>query len=142
MIKNIDMLCVNMDQNDAQLVEAIFTKENFHAVFKFIDNSADALQELHKWQQQSATQKIIFIDINKVQLGGIELLKEIRSNPKLKSVLIFVFTEIKDDESRELARSLNIAAYISKPSAMEERRQVFEILYDYLSIIELSTETV
>jgi CheY-like chemotaxis protein len=141
-MKNFDILLVENNEVDALLIKNLFVEKNVHAVLKFAKNDIEALTILKEGYKIAAAPKVLFIDINKEELNGLELLKQIRTHPELKSTLVFVLTETDNEVNKELAKSLNIAAYIHKPLDNKKKSEVFSVLHEYLNIIEFSRETI
>ena len=72
---------------------------------------------------------VILSDINMPEMGGMELLKEIKANEDYKRIpLIFVTTESSDARMDE-AKELGVAGYIKKPFVPET---IKKILYEVL----------
>ena len=82
----------------------------------------------------------MLIDINAEGINGIDLINKIRNNYKLKSILIFVISDVDNNEKKQAALNLNIAAYIGKPIEKEEIISFFSILNDYWNSIEFASE--
>jgi CheY-like chemotaxis protein len=141
-MNNFDILSVNTGDNDVQLVKNIFTRASIHTVFKFVKTNSEALEILKQWQVHTTIPKIVLLHLNESQKNGVDLVREIRNNPYLKSILIFVFAEINDEKDKLVSKKWNTAAYINMPDSVEKRSEVFETLFDYLNIIEFSREKV
>ena len=81
----------------------------------------------------------MIIDINAEDINGIDLINKIRLDFELKSILIFVVSNIFNNENRLAALNLNIAGYMQKPLGNEEILNFFSILNDYWNSIEFSS---
>ena len=84
--------------------------------------------------------KIMLIDINAEGINGIDLINKIRLDFELKSILIFVISNINNDENKIAALNLNIAGYMQKPFGNGEIIDFFSTLNEYWQIIEFSGE--
>ena len=72
---------------------------------------------------------VILSDINMPEMGGMELLKELRASDELKRTpVIFITTEASPARMEE-ARSLGVSGYVKKPFVPE---QIREVLLDVL----------
>mgnify|MGYP003643546839 CR=1 FL=1 len=132
-MKNLDMIVVD-NKNDAQSTKDIFLALNNQSIIYLAENEMEAWSLLQGKTKLSPLPKVIFIDINKEGIHGMELLKKIRKHPILKSLLVFVLTDT--DDNRNEALDLNIAGFIHKPMDKDKITEVYSILNAYLDIIE------
>jgi DNA-binding NarL/FixJ family response regulator len=70
-------------------------------------------------------------------MGGLEMLKELRSDEVLKNNVVFVLTTSKDDEDKFAAYSQNIAGYILKENLQDGFDELVKLLDHYWRIVEL-----
>jgi CheY-like chemotaxis protein len=106
----------------------------------FAENDTEAWSMLQGDHKLYPLPKIMLIDINAEGINGIDLINKIRDNFELKSILIFVISDVNNNENKLAALNLNIAAYISKPFGNEEIISLFSTLNDYWNSIEFSSE--
>lgn len=83
---------------------------------------------------------ILLIDINREGINGIDFLNKIRIHPDLKSILVFVFTALDNDDNRIAALNLNVAGYFIKPSENRNFNDFFSILKDYWNLVEFPSK--
>jgi len=81
--------------------------------------------------------KIILLDINMPKMGGIEFLQELRKNPELKSLSVFVMTTSNEESDIVAAYDLNVAGYILKPIAFESFVNTVSVLGHYWQLCVL-----
>ncbi|MFE3866611.1 response regulator [Flavobacterium sp. LS2P90] len=106
----------------------------------FAESDTEAWSLLQGDHQLSPLPQIMLIDINAEGINGIDLINKIRNNFELKSILIFVISNINNNENKLAALNLNIAGYMSKPFGNEEIISFFSTLNDYWNSIEFSSE--
>ena len=82
--------------------------------------------------------KVILLDINMPKMNGIEFLKEIRRDEKLKNIVVFVMTTSNEDRDKINAYELNVAGYILKPLSFKKFVEAINNLTKYWSIIEFA----
>lgn len=58
---------------------------------------------------------LILADLNMPVMGGLELLKRVKENPKLKDIPFLILTAEDDDEIAQEAVNLGVLDFISKP---------------------------
>ena len=131
-----NILVVNNSETYFKSVADAFSKINTQAKLCYANNDTEAWLMLQGHNKLSPSPKIMLIDINDDGSNGIELITKIRSDLKLKSMLIFVITTINNSENKHAALNLNIAGYMKKPSEKVEMFSFFSALNDYWNCIE------
>ena len=115
-----------------------FSQIGIKSTLCFAENDSKAWSMLHGENKLLPIPKIMLIDINAEGINGIDLINKIRFDFELKSILIFVVSNIDDVEKKCDALNLNIAGYMHKPSKKGEIVVFFSILNDYWNSIEFS----
>lgn len=116
-----------------------FSEIGIKATLCFAKNDIEAWSMLKGDDKLAPRPKIMLIDINAAGINGIELLNKIRLDLELKSILIFVISDINNTENKHAALNLNIAGYMHKPLKKDEMINFFSILNDYWNSIEFSS---
>ncbi|MGB5709979.1 MAG: response regulator, partial [Waterburya sp.] len=96
---------------------------------KCCDNSLEALDLLLKHEP-----RVIFIDINMPELSGFQLMKLIRTNPKLSSIPLVILTAEKTMINQQRAK-WSKSKFLSKPLNLEDRERFVTELKDILHSI-------
>lgn len=117
-----------------------FSQIGIQSTLCFAESETEAWSMLQGDTKVLPLPKIMLIDINADGINGIDLINKIRDNYKLKSILIFVISDVDNNENKRAALNLNIAAYMSKPFEKEEIISFFSILNDYWNSIEFASE--
>jgi len=82
----------------------------------------------------------VLLDLNMPKLDGFEVLREIKSDPELKSIPVVVLTTSGRDEDIEQAYALGCNNYIVKPVSFEKFiKTVIEIKEYWLTISRIPT---
>ncbi len=63
---------------------------------------------------------VILLDIKMPKMGGLEVLKEIRSDPALRAIPVVVLTSSKEEADLVASYSLGANAYVVKPLEFRE----------------------
>ncbi|TAG72955.1 MAG: response regulator [Oscillatoriales cyanobacterium] len=119
---------------------------------KFISNNivnplylaANGLEALHILRQESKTEpampqarRLILLDLNMPRMNGIEFLRELRLDEKLKSIPVIVLTTSNEDRDKVEAYNLNVAGYILKPVTFSNFVEVMATLNKYWMLSEI-----
>ncbi|NRT12955.1 response regulator [Flavobacterium sp. 14A] len=116
--KLVNILLVEDDEVDVMNVKRAFSKNNIKNPLFIAGNGVEALELLE--DKIIPLPKIIILDINMPKMNGIEFLKELRANERLKNISVFVMTTSNEDSDKINAYNLNIAGYILKPLSFEK----------------------
>ncbi|HNQ11895.1 MAG TPA: response regulator [Bacteroidia bacterium] len=127
------VLHVEDDKVDAMMIQRAFKKCNIPYAIENATNGIEALDLLRGTNGKEKIQKprIILLDINMPKMNGLEFLKELRNDPDLKHISVFVITTSNDDTDKFEAYQLNVAGYILKPYSIENFETLFNILHQY-----------
>src|SRR3970282_1529123 len=117
-----------------------FSQIGIQSTLCFAESDTEAWSMLQGDYKLSPLPKIMLIDINAEGINGIDLITKIRDNFELKSILIFVISDVDNDENKQAALNLNIAAYMSKPFEKGEIISFFSPLNVHWNRIEFSRE--
>ncbi|MBL7916391.1 MAG: Response regulator rcp1 [Bacteroidetes bacterium ADurb.Bin397] len=137
--KLVNILLVEDDSVDVMNVQRAFKKNNIQNPLYLAKNGLEGLAMLRGTDGQEMIRprpQIILLDLNMPQMNGLEFLKELRSDPELKSISVFVMTTSKDDRDRFEAYNLNVAGYIIKPVSFEKFVEAVSILDSYWKLCE------
>ncbi len=116
----VDILLVEDNPNDAELIVRALKKKNLANDLYVVEDGQAALDFIFcrgdfEFRNQSKALKIIFLDLKLPKLSGLEVLKEIKSNPKTKKIPVVIVTSSKEDPDIEAAYELGTNSYIVKP---------------------------
>jgi two-component system, chemotaxis family, response regulator Rcp1 len=71
---------------------------------------------------------LVLLDINLPKKNGLEVLAEVRKNPNLCRVPIFILSSSGRDEDIELAYKLHVNAFLTKPVEFKEFQAFMKLL--------------
>lgn len=138
MNKKASVLLVEDDEVDVMNVQRAFKKNSFQHPLYIANNGLEALSLLKgsSGTLLNPTPKIILLDINMPKMGGIEFLQELRKDPLLSAISVFVLTSSNEDYDKIAAYNLNVAGYILKPVSFESFSQALATLGAYWGLCE------
>lgn len=138
--KLFNILLVDDDHVDVMNVQRAFKKNNISNPLHVAGNGIEALDLLRGSEGRPKiipTPRIILLDINMPKMNGIEFLKELRNDPYLKSISVFMMTTSNDDKDKFEAYNLNVAGYIVKPVSFEKFVHAVSVLNSYWKLCEM-----
>ena len=134
------ILLVEDDEVDVMNVKRAFKKNNISNPLVVASNGIEALAVLRSPATDSPRPRIVLLDLNMPRMGGIEFLKEIRQDPELSSLSVFVMTTSNEDSDKIEAFNLNVAGYILKPLSMDRFISAVSTLNSYWTLCEYPGE--
>ena len=137
----IHILLVENDEVDIMNVKRAFKKNKIDNPLHVANNGLEALWLLRGNSEQGVEKldplpKIILLDLNMPKMNGLEFLKEIRNDPDLKTLSVFVMTTSDEESDKFAAYDMNVAGYIIKPLSFERFVNAISILNHYWKLCE------
>ncbi|MFC6999307.1 response regulator [Rufibacter roseus] len=114
----VNILLVEDDEVDIMNVQRAFKKNSINNPLHIANNGLEALEMLRSGSIPMPP--IVILDINMPKMNGIEFLQELRKDPELNRISVFVMTTSNEDSDKINAYNLNVAGYILKPLSFEK----------------------
>lgn len=134
--KMINFLLVEDDELDVENVQRAFKKGNIPNPLWVAGDGEEALRLL-RGTDYPAERRLVLLDLNLPRLSGIEVLQEIRRDPKLHRVSVVVLTTSNEDRDRTEAYDFNVAGYLLKPVTFHSFVDLMAALNRYWTLVEL-----
>lgn len=131
------------DPDDRELTRKAFEESHLANDLRFVENGEELLDYLNrrgKYTNPAVSPRpgLILLDLNMPRMDGREALREIKSDPKLRTIRVVVMTTSKAEEDIVRTYDLSAASYIAKPVTFEGLLDVVRTLGKYwLEIVEL-----
>jgi CheY-like chemotaxis protein len=106
------ILLIEDDEVDVIAIERAFQTAKITNPLVVANNGEEALNLIHK---KVFPPFVTLLDLNLPKISGIEFLKHIRNNPRLKKMIIIVLTSSDSDKDICKAYEHQVAGYITKP---------------------------
>jgi CheY-like chemotaxis protein len=131
----VSILLVEDDEVDVMNVKRAFKKNNIRNELSVAGDGVEALEMLNS--EITPLPRIIILDINMPKMNGIEFLKVLRADEKLKNISVFVMTTSNEDNDKIDAYNLNVAGYILKPLSFEKFITSVSTLNNFWQLCEM-----
>ncbi len=92
--------------------------------------------------RQKGVSYVLLLDIRMPKVDGVEVLRQIKSDPELKSLPVIIITTTDDPREVERCHKLGCNNYIVKPVEYEAFVNAIRQLGLFLSVVELPQLTV
>ena len=135
----VNILLVDDDEVDCMNVQRAFKKSSISNPLTTAHNGVEALDMLRGTNgvpKINPIPRIILLDINMPKMNGLEFLKELRNDPALNSLSVFIMTTSNDEQDKFEAYKLNVAGYVLKPLSFEKFVGAVSILNNYWKLCE------
>jgi diguanylate cyclase len=106
---NASILMVDDEPTTMEVVQTFLQEVGYHN-FVLIENSTEAMAFLEKQRPD-----LLLLDLVMPQVSGFDILKAVRSHPKLKHLPIIVLTSSSDYKDKLAALDLGATDFLAKP---------------------------
>lgn len=135
--QRIHLLLVEDDDLDVMNVHRALSQAPEVASITVARDGVEALMMLRAGEI-GLDRLVVLVDLRMPRMSGLDMLKELRSDPRLKRVPTVVLTTSDDPHDREAAFCLGAAGYFVKPAAPSRFRQIMDALRSYWSVAEFA----
>ena len=142
-MKPITILMADDDPDDRQLTKEAFAESRLMNDLRFVVDGEELLDYLHRRgkfsdPESSPRPGLILLDLNMPKKDGRESLREIKADPRFKTLRVVIMTTSKAEEDIARTYALSASSYITKPVTFEGLVDVIRTLGKYwLEIVEL-----
>lgn len=126
----VEILHVEDSTLDAKLVHLALNDFSVEHRVHHVINGEQAMAFLGRQgkYENAPRPDLILLDLNLPVKSGRDVLAEIRSDPKLKSLVVVVLTSSECEEDIRACYQLNCNAYLTKPADIEDLMQTFKAI--------------
>jgi CheY-like chemotaxis protein len=124
------------DEDDRALVKFAFAECKLPNSIHFVEDGEQLLDYLnHRGPYEnpasSTRPDLILLDLDMPRMNGHEALKEIKGNPKLRSIPVVIFTTSKATQDINSTYSMGANSFIVKPVTYDGLIEVMNALAEY-----------
>ncbi|MBI9033048.1 MAG: response regulator [Bacteroidales bacterium] len=145
-MESIELLLVEDSIFDAELTIRALQKHKLANKLHHVKDGEEALQFLNgegAYTDRDINQlpKLILLDLKLPKVTGIDVLQEIRNNPRTQKIPVVVLTSSKEDYDIQKCYEYGVSSYIVKPVDFNKFMDaVAEIGYYWMFLNEPPTE--
>ena len=132
----LHILLVEDDEVDVMNVKRAFEKNKILNPLYVASNGLEALTMLREGKVPQA-RRLVLLDLNMPGMGGIEFLRELRADPKLRLTPVVVLTTSGDEKDRIDAYDFHVAGYLRKPVEFPNFVELTAALNKYWTLVEM-----
>jgi CheY-like chemotaxis protein len=118
------ILVAEDDENDAELILKALERYNIANEVIVVEDGAEALDYLHRrgnYETRAEGNPVLtLLDIKMPKVDGLEVLREIRSDERLKMIPAVILTSSRHESDLLASYQLGVNAYVVKPVDFNE----------------------
>jgi CheY-like chemotaxis protein len=137
------ILCAEDDPDDRLLISEAFKESGLHHSLQFVENGEETLDYLYRRGAYSSLANmplpgLVLLDLNMPRKDGREVLKELKSDAKLRPIPVVVLTTSTAEEDIRFSYGQGANSFIIKPERFESLVALFRMLGNYwFEIVQL-----
>lgn len=139
--KPITILMADDDPDDRLLLREAFEENRLMNNLETVEDGEELMDFLHrrgKYENSEITPGLVLLDLNMPRKSGLEALKEIKSDEKLRRLPVVILTTSKAEEDIIRSYDLGVNSFIVKPVTFDALVEMVKDLDKYwFQIVEL-----
>ncbi len=130
---NLDILIVESDRATARLTKEAFKDAGLMQGVVAVDDGEHALAYLRREDgfAHHPHPDLIFLDLHLPKKSGLEVLAEIKANPRLKVTPVVVVSGSADPKEIREAYELHASCYVRKPIDLDQFLHFIKTCYEF-----------
>ena len=139
----IEILLVEDNPGDVRLTQEAVRETKVHNNLHVVTNGYDAMAFLHHEGRFAEVPRpdLILLDLNMPGMDGREVLRQVKSDDKLRRIPVVIITSSQAEEDILRAYDLQASCYVTKPVDLDQFVKVVKSIEDFwLTIVKLPTE--
>ncbi len=121
----VEILLVEDNPHEAQLTIRALRKQNLSSRLLHLDDGLEALDFLfskgkYENSNSSSTLKLILLDLKLPKIGGIEILRQIKSDVRTQLIPVVILTSSREEQDVYNCYAFGANSYIVKPVEFEQ----------------------
>ena len=139
--REVTILIADDDAGHARLIEKNLARGGLHNGIKRFDNGQAILDFLFQRgpgpHREAETPYLILLDIRMPKVDGVEVLRQIKSDPELRRIPVIMLTTTDDPREVERCHDIGCSSYIVKPVDYQRFAEAVTSLGLYISLVQI-----
>ena len=136
----LTILRADDDEDDRMNTAEAFREHHLANEFRTVNDGEELMDYLHRRGKYADARRpgLILLDLNMPRKDGREALKEIKSDPSLRSIPVVILTTSSEEEDILKTYDLGANSFITKPVGFESLVQLVSKMTQYwFQLVEL-----
>ncbi|MBN2055265.1 response regulator [bacterium] len=122
--EGLDIMLVEDNQDDIILMQRAFSQNRIRNRVRIVRDGEEALDYIfHRGKYEDISDcpmpGLVILDLKLPRIDGVEVLKIIKSDKKLRTIPIIMLTTSRDERDIKLCYQLGVNSYIVKPTEFD-----------------------
>jgi CheY-like chemotaxis protein len=141
MTNEVVILIAEDDDGHARLIEKNLSRAGLHNSIERFSNGQQILDFLFRRgsarHRVDDTPYLLLLDIRMPQVDGVEVLRQIKEDPKLRKMPVIMLTTTDDPREVERCHALGCSTYIVKPVVYEKFAEAINRMGLFISLVQV-----
>ena len=116
----VEILLIEDSPRDAELTIRALKRHNLANQLFHVEDGAEALDFLfargkYEGRRTDVSPKVVLLDLKLPKVNGLEVLRTMKSNPRMRTIPVIVVTSSAEDPDIKAAYELGANGYVIKP---------------------------
>lgn len=129
------ILLVEDNPMDVDLTLRAFAKRKLTNKIEVARDGQEALDLIAGWEAGAPSPVVILLDVNLPKVGGLEVLRQLRTHPAFGTIPVVMLTTSAEHEDVKTAYALGANSYIVKPVDFDKFLAVAEQIELYWAVL-------
>jgi CheY-like chemotaxis protein len=125
---NQHILIADDDEDDRLLLKEAFEAAGSSLNLAFVQNGLEVFDSL---KSNKDCPKVIMLDLNMPRKDGMQVLKELKSNPDYSSIPVIIFSTSVVKEQIQRCYQLGASSFIIKPGSFQALVAIVQMIIGY-----------
>ena len=127
--RHLEILVIEDDASTAYLTREAFRVNDMHHALTCLADGDEALSYLRR--EGKSTPDLICLDLHLPRVPGLQVLAELKSDPKLKRIPVIVVSGLDDPREIREAYELHASCFVHKPTDLDEFLRFVKICFEF-----------
>ncbi len=118
------ILLADDDEGDRLIFKEAFSEIKIETIVLTVNNGVELMESLNV--KGKSLPYLLFLDLNMIPKNGMECLKEIRSDDRLKDVFVAIYSTSNSEKDMDDAFNNGANIYITKPADFNILKQLLQ----------------
>jgi CheY-like chemotaxis protein len=142
MITSVQCILLAEDNaNDVELTLAAFRGNHVANEVVVVRDGAEALDYLFRRQRFAGRDTdnpgLILLDLKMPKVDGIEVLRQVKSDPGLKTIPVVMLTSSREEQDVVRSYDLGVNAYVVKPVVFGDFMEAVKVLRQFWVVVNI-----
>ncbi len=131
-MKKCTVMITEDDSEDAEFMRQALQANSFGGDIEHYQNGVELLKQLSKCKAEKSLPEMIILDLNMPLKNGLEVLREMHTDPDYKQIPVAVLTASLRKEDEIACDTLGCKLFIRKPVRFNDYKQIASDIVSHL----------